>query len=186
MHWYSHQDQWKTFFTFCSHYLSHIYCSAFFSVSLVCYVSWSAYSDKNPRLNVVGRIVSRDAVAAASQCSVVLCYVQSRSQMSAVDAALLHCVLWADASVVITLRRALQHIAWTSWGWDSVRHEDDLCPQSIASTCRSNDCFPPRRFDHDHFLCCLLLPREARAAGLALRALNVELAQVILYSIPQV
>lgn len=43
-------------------------------------------------------------------------------------------------------------------------------------------CFPPRRFDHDHYLCCLLLPREARAAGLALRALNVELAQVILYS----
>jgi NADH dehydrogenase [ubiquinone] 1 alpha subcomplex assembly factor 6 len=35
-----------------------------------------------------------------------------------------------------------------------------------------------RRCDHDHYLCCLLLPRGSRAAGIALRALNIELSQV--------
>lgn len=37
-----------------------------------------------------------------------------------------------------------------------------------------------RRFDHEHYLCCLLLPRSARAATISLRALNIELAQVSL------
>lgn len=37
---------------------------------------------------------------------------------------------------------------------------------------------PPRKYDHEHYLCCLLLPREARAASFALRAFNVEVAQV--------
>ncbi|CAI8006228.1 NADH dehydrogenase (ubiquinone) complex I, assembly factor 6, partial [Geodia barretti] len=35
-----------------------------------------------------------------------------------------------------------------------------------------------RRFDHEHYLCCLLLPPCSRAASITLRALNVELAQV--------
>ena len=38
-----------------------------------------------------------------------------------------------------------------------------------------------RRFDHEHYLCCLLLPQGSRAASIALRALNVELAQVSHY-----
>ena len=38
-----------------------------------------------------------------------------------------------------------------------------------------------RRFDHEHYLCCLLLSQGSRASSIALRALNVELAQVSHY-----
>ena len=35
-----------------------------------------------------------------------------------------------------------------------------------------------RRFDYDHYLCCLLLPPGPRTTSIALRSLNVELAHV--------
>lgn len=48
----------------------------------------------------------------------------------------------------------------------------------ISNQASSIVCHPPRKYDHEHYLCCLLLPREARAASFALRAFNVEVAQV--------
>jgi len=37
-----------------------------------------------------------------------------------------------------------------------------------------------RKFDYENFLSTLLLPMSSRAAGFALRAFNIELAQVIM------
>ena len=50
----------------------------------------------------------------------------------------------------------------------------------VECACNDSFLFPPfsRRFDIDHYLCCLLLPHHARAASFALRAFNIELAQV--------
>ncbi len=36
-----------------------------------------------------------------------------------------------------------------------------------------------RKHDYDHYLCCLLLPKSAQASAFAIRAFNVEIAQVI-------
>lgn len=35
-----------------------------------------------------------------------------------------------------------------------------------------------RKFDYEHFLCTMYLPKEAQVAVMALRALNIELAMV--------
>ena len=38
--------------------------------------------------------------------------------------------------------------------------------------------YPHRKYDHDHYLCTLLLRGWSRSAVFALRAFNVEVAQV--------
>ena len=51
-------------------------------------------------------------------------------------------------------------------------------PWHVFSCCILLIVISLRRYDHEHYLCCLLLPRDSRSTSIALRALNIELAQV--------
>ena len=53
-----------------------------------------------------------------------------------------------------------------------------LCVPGVVEVPVSSILSRTRKHDFEHYLCCLLLPKKAQAAAFAIRAFNVEVAQV--------